>query len=172
MPGGKILMNKRTLATSIAWILTAGGQMAAAWILYDHTASSFRINLGWLIIFISGVFGWLPIFTFRSRGKVDGMSYIDTTVLVDSGVYSIVRHPQYLAGLLINVGAVLITFHWAVIALGILSVGMYYWGAIVEEDQNIGKFGESYQIYMRRVPRFNFLLGLARLITNKSKEDK
>ena len=158
-------MDKKTLLSSILWVFTAGGQLVAAWIFYDPTASSARINLGWLIIFISGIFGWLPIFTFRSRGKVEGKSYIHTTELVDSGIYSIVRHPQYLAGLLINIGAVLITLHWSVIVLGALSVGMYYWGALVEEEKNINKFGESYRIYMRRVPRFNFLLGIARIIS-------
>lgn len=155
-------MKNRTLLTSIVWILTAGGQLIAAWIFYDPSGNSARINLGWLIIFISGIFGWLPIFTFRSRGKVQGRSYINTTVLVDSGVYAIVRHPQYLAGLLINIGAPLITLHWSVILLGLLSVGMYYWSAAVEEDKNIGKFGAAYQDYMLRVPRFNFLLGLYR----------
>ena len=158
-------MDKKTLLSSILWVFTAGGQLVAAWIFYDPAASSARINLGWLIIFISGIFGWLPIFTFRSRGKVEGKSYIHTTVLVDSGVYSIVRHPQYLAGLLINIGAVLITLHWSVIVLGILSVGMYYWSALVEEGKNINKFGESYQLYMDRVPRFNFLLGIARIVS-------
>jgi protein-S-isoprenylcysteine O-methyltransferase Ste14 len=157
-------MKNRTLMTSIAWTLTAGGQLAAAWIFYDPAGNSTRINLGWLIIFISGIFGWLPIFTFRSRGKVEGRSYIHTTELVDSGVYSIVRHPQYLAGLLILIGAAFITFHWSVIILGVLSVGMYYWSAQVEEDKNIEKFGESYQAYMDRVPRFNFLLGIVRLM--------
>jgi len=161
-------MDKKTLLSSILWVFTAGGQLVAAWIFYDPAASSTRINLGWLIIFISGIFGWLPIFTFRSRGKLEGKSYIQTTVLVDSGVYSIVRHPQYLAGLLINIGAVLITLHWSVIVLGILSVGMYYWGALVEEEKNINKFGESYQGYMQQVPRFNFLLGIARKISKNN----
>jgi protein-S-isoprenylcysteine O-methyltransferase Ste14 len=155
-------MKNKILATSILWILTAGGQVLAAWLLYDPSASSDRINLGWLIIFVSGVFGWLPIFTFRSRGKVKGRSYVHTTVLVDSGIYSIVRHPQYLAGLLINIALPLITWHWWVILLGIASAGMYWWSAAVEEEQNLEKFGEAYQAYMERVPRFNFLLGLAR----------
>lgn len=157
-------MKNRTLLTSIVWILTAGGQLAAAWIFYDPTASSARINLGWLIIFISGIFGWLPIFTFRSRGKVEGPSYIYTTVLVDSGVYSIVRHPQYLAGLLINIGMVFITTHWSVIALGVLSVWMYYWSATVEEEKNLEKFGAAYREYQERVPRFNFIWGLIRRV--------
>jgi protein-S-isoprenylcysteine O-methyltransferase Ste14 len=157
-------MKNRILLTSILWILTAGGQLVAAWIFYDPTGSSARINLGWLIIFISGIFGWLPIFTFRSRGKVEGPGYIHTTVLVDSGVYSIVRHPQYLAGLLINIGTLLITWHWLVLLFGVASVGMYWWSAVVEEEKNLEKFGNAYREYQERVPRFNFIWGLIRRV--------
>jgi protein-S-isoprenylcysteine O-methyltransferase Ste14 len=122
------------------------------------------------VIFISGIFGWLPIFTFRSRGEVQGRSYVDTTVLVDSGVYSVVRHPQYLAGLLICIALPLITWHWLVILLGGASLGMYWWSAVVEEEQNLEKFGDSYRDYMGRVPRFNFLLGFWRLVKKAIRE--
>lgn len=163
-------MKNKTLLTSILWVLTAGGQMLAAWLLYDPTASSIRVNLGWLVIFISGIFGWLPIFTFRSRGEVQGRSYVDTTLLVDSGIYSIVRHPQYLAGLLICIALPLITWHWLVIILGVASLGMYWWSAVVEEEKNLGKFGDAYREYMRLVPRFNFLLGIARAASRTARE--
>lgn len=53
---------------------------------------------------LSALFGWLPIFTFRKKGKVQGRGHIQTTVLVESGVYSIVRHPQYLSGILLCIG--------------------------------------------------------------------
>lgn len=155
-------MKKPILLTSIVWTLTAGGQLVAAWILYDPGANSTRINIGWLILFISGIFGWLPIFTFRSRGKVAGRSYVHTTVVVDSGIYSIVRHPQYLAGLLINLAVPLITWHWLVIILGAASIVMYWWSAVVEEEINLDKFGDAYREYQERVPRFNFLRGLYR----------
>lgn len=160
-------MSKKILLSSILWTITAGGQIAAAWLLYDPTANSTRINIGWLIIFISGVFGWLPIFTFRSRGNIQGRSYIDTTALVDTGIYRFVRHPQYLAGLLINIGTPFITWHWLVILLGVLSAIMYYWSTFIEEEKNLEKFGDEYQLYQQRVPRLNFLLGLYRVITEK-----
>jgi protein-S-isoprenylcysteine O-methyltransferase Ste14 len=164
-------MSKKILLSSILWTLTAGGQIAAAWLLYDPAANTTRINMGWLIIFVSGIFGWLPIFTFRSRGNIQGRSYIDTTTLVDSGIYRFVRHPQYLAGLLINIGAALITWHWLVILLGLLSVIMYYWSTFIEEEKNLEKFGDDYRDYQKRVPRFNFLLGLFRVLEKKENKD-
>ena len=164
------MKNKFFLSSSV-WAITAGGQVIAAWLLYDPSMSSTRVNLGWLIIFVSGIFGWLPIFTFRLRGEVKGQSYIHTTVLVDSGIFSIVRHPQYLAGLLINFALPLISFHWLVILLGVFSVGMYHWSAIIEEESNLEKFGEAYKDYMCRVPRFNIILGLLKIIQKSHQTD-
>ena len=164
-------MSKKILLSSILWTITAGGQIAAAWLLYDPAGPCTRINIGWMIIFISGIFGWLPIFTFRSRGNIQGRSYVDTTVLVDTGIYKFVRHPQYLAGLLINIGAPFITWHWLVILLGVLSAIMYYWSTFIEEDKNLEKFRDEYHLYQQRVPRLNFLLGIYRVITKKEIEN-
>ena len=162
------MMIKKSLLTS-GIILTAAfvGQILAAWLLYKPQANALVINLGWIMIMFSAIFGWLPIFTFRARGKIEGRSYINTTVLVDSGVYSIVRHPQYLAGILINIGLSLITFHWLVIVLGILAGVITYLNTFDEEEDNLDKFGEEYRVYQEKVPRLNFLLGLYRLAQRK-----
>ena len=49
-----------------------------------------------LYIFSGLIFGMLPTVEFRKKGGVKkGKSYIHTTKLVDTGIYSIVRHPQY-----------------------------------------------------------------------------
>ncbi|MGB2964759.1 MAG: isoprenylcysteine carboxylmethyltransferase family protein [Anaerolineales bacterium] len=164
------MMIKKSLLTS-GVILTVAfvGQILAAWLLYNPQANALVINLGWIMIMFSAIFGWLPIFTFRARGKIEGRSYINTTVLVDSGVYSIVRHPQYLAGILLNIALPLITFHWLVIVLGIIAWVITYLNTFDEEEDNIDKFGEEYQVYQEKVPRLNFLLGLYRLVQRKRK---
>ena len=160
-------MNRKSLGMGL--ILTAAflGQIAAAWLLHDPQANALVINLGWGIMMLSAVFGWLPIFTFRSRGEIKGRSYINTTVLVDTGVYSIVRHPQYLAGMLLNIALPLITRHWLVVILGIIGAAVTYLNTFEEEKDNLQKFGDVYLNYQAKVPRFNFLLGLFRLIRRK-----
>jgi protein-S-isoprenylcysteine O-methyltransferase Ste14 len=163
-------MNKRGLLTSgIIMTIFFVGQILAAWLLYNPQANSLVINLGWVVILVSAIFGWLPILTFRSRGKVDGPSYINTTVLVDSGIYSIVRHPQYLAGILINIGLSMITFHWLVIILGVIAGAITYLGTFEEETANLEKFGDEYRTYQNKVPRLNFILGLLRAMRGKFK---
>ena len=160
-------MNRKSLIMGL--ILTAAdmGQIVAAWLLYDPQANSLIINLGWVILTLSALFGWLPIFTFRSRGEIKGRSYIHTTVLVDTGVYSIVRHPQYLAGVLLNIALPLITLHWLVVILGIIGAAAIYLNTFEEEKGNLQKFGDAYRIYQAEMPRLNFLLGLFRLILRK-----
>ncbi len=160
-------MNHKSLGMGL--ILTAAylGQIVAAWLLYDPQSNALIINLGWGIMWISAIFGWLPIFTFRSRGEIKGRSYIHTTVLVDTGVYSIVRHPQYLAGVLLNIALPLITQHWLVVILGIIGAAVIYLNTFEEEKESLQKFGDAYLNYQAEVPRFNFLLGLLRLIRRK-----
>ena len=133
-------MSRKMILQSILLTGTAGGQILAAWLLYNPGRNPAVINIGWGFIFLSAIFGWLPIFTFRSLGKIKGKSYTETTVLVDKGIYSIVRHPQYLAGILINIGLSLITSQWLVILLGIISWVIYYQNTFSEEKQNLERF--------------------------------
>ena len=88
-------------------------------------------------------------------------------VLVDSGPYDIVRHPQYLAGILISIALPLIARHWAVALPGLVTIVLYYVGAVQEERSSLAKFGEDYGRYMEKVPRMNFILGIIRLLRRK-----
>jgi len=158
---------KRYWLTPSAIILTlaAGGQLILAFCLYDaHGEIPMIRDAGWRILLVSAVFGWLPILTFRRKGGVKGRGYINTTILVDSGLYRIVRHPQYVAGILLNIALPMITQHWSVLLSGLTALTVYRSDAIEEEKSNIEKFGEEYKRYMERVPRFNFIAGIFRYL--------
>jgi protein-S-isoprenylcysteine O-methyltransferase Ste14 len=116
-----------------------------------------------LYVFSGLVFGWLPVIEFRKRGGVGkGKSYIHTTKLVDTGIYSIVRHPQYVTFMLWAVAGVLLFQHWIVVLLGIPIVPLTYIDLIRADEDAIKKFGDDYKAYMKKVPRANFLLGILR----------
>ena len=157
------MQNKKLLLQGIGLTLAVIGQIICAVVFYDASASSTRINFGWGIMLLSAIFGWLPIFTLRRKGVVEGKSYIHTTVLVDSGVYRIIRHPQYLAGILLNIALFLITMHWSVLLLGLIAIVILYLDTFEEEKNNLEKFGDKYQEYQKRVPRLNFIVGIFRL---------
>jgi len=116
-----------------------------------------------LYVFSGLVFGWLPVMEFRKKGRVrKGKSYIHTTKLVDTGIYSIVRHPQYVTFILWAIAGMLLFQHWIVVLLGIPIVPLTYIDLIKADKDAIEKFGDDYKAYMRKVPRANFLLGIIR----------
>jgi protein-S-isoprenylcysteine O-methyltransferase Ste14 len=121
---------------------------------------------GWICLWISGVFGILPIVTFRRKGGVaKDDSYMKTTVLVDTGIYAIVRHPQMgVTWLLICLGLMLITRHWLSVVLGVPAMALAYLDLLKADQRCVEKFGEAYERYMERVPRVNFVAGIVRLM--------
>jgi len=95
-----------------------------------------------------------------------------TTVLVESGTYGIVRHPQFLGAQLMICAAILITQHWLFALIGVyllLSFVLSKW-VQASEEHLIAKFGDDYKHYMEKVPRMNFLLGIIRLLRRRKKE--
>jgi protein-S-isoprenylcysteine O-methyltransferase Ste14 len=120
---------------------------------------------GWICLWTGGVFGTLPILTLRRKGGVpEGQSYIKTTVLVESGIYAIVRHPQSgVSWLLMCPGLMLITQHWSSVALGVVAMVLVYLDLLKVDQYCIDKFGDAYRRYMERVPRVNVVAGILRL---------
>ena len=163
-------MRRTAMAISgVVLTLAAVGQVVLCFVLYREDGGDIIRNMGWAIMCLSAIFGWLPILTFRRLGGVPkGRSYMETTVLVDRGVYAIVRHPQYLAGVLLGLGLSLIAQHWLVGFLGAIVVIVSYAGTYPEEQALREKFGVRYEEYVKRVPRMNFVLGLLRLLRRKA----
>jgi protein-S-isoprenylcysteine O-methyltransferase Ste14 len=126
---------------------------------------------GVALYFISGiVFGTLPVFEFRRKGGVQkGQSYIHTTKLVDTGIYSIVRHPQYITFILWAFSGMLLFQHWIVILLGVPVIPLTYIDLISADKACIERFGDAYTAYMKKVPRANFLLGIIRRFRKSAK---
>jgi len=106
---------------------------------------------------------FVPMFTLRRYGRVEsGRNYMQTTTVVERGPFSFVRHPQYLGYMFISVTFMLTTQHWLVVALGVPAIVLFYLYSLGEEGRLKGRFGEQYEAYMARVPRFNLLAGAIR----------
>jgi protein-S-isoprenylcysteine O-methyltransferase Ste14/NAD-dependent dihydropyrimidine dehydrogenase PreA subunit len=128
--------------------------------------------LGWVILVFSLPFFLAPVLYFRKRGKSQkGKTLMLTTVIVDSGTYGIVRHPQTLGYIFLMLASILISQHWVAIIIGILISVWSYRYVLKEEKGLIVKFGDDYKKYMQKVPRMNFLLGIVRLIQRRKKAE-
>jgi protein-S-isoprenylcysteine O-methyltransferase Ste14 len=122
--------------------------------------------VGWAVWAVGMILVMAPIILFPRRGDVPKRkSFVHTRRLVDTGIYAVVRHPQYLGGILsIFVATLLFYPHWLFAILGILGTVILYWSTKEEERYLIERFGNDYRAYMRRVPRMNLILGIIRLI--------
>ena len=118
----------------------------------------FAVNEAGLMLSIAG--GALQIWTGELQGLrgLIGLPEITKKVegrLVVEGAFSIVRHPTYLSHTLMFAGVFLLT---GVIAVGIVTLlDFIIINAVViplEERELISRFGEAYEAYKARVPRF------------------
>lgn len=125
--------------------------------------------IGWVVWSFGMVLVMAPIVMFPRRGGVTkNKSYVHTTKLVDTGIYAIVRHPQYTGGIY---AIFLTTFlwypHWLFGVLGAIGTAVIYMGCREEDQRLIEKFGDSYVDYMKKVPRINVFLGLYRSLKRR-----
>lgn len=158
------------IISAVILTLAAVGQIGLSFVYYKENGNAMIRNIGWIILWTSALFGWLPIFTLKKWGRVPkGKGYIHTHTLVDRGVYAIVRHPQYLAGILLGIGLSLIVQHWLVAVLGAVVAIISYAGTFGEEKESKQKFGVAYEDYMRRVPRINFISGIIKAVLVKKR---
>jgi protein-S-isoprenylcysteine O-methyltransferase Ste14 len=155
------------LLSSIAGVLTVA-QIVLAF-FFNQPGLEVLKWAGWICWWTGVIFAVLPIITFRRKGGVArGESYMKTTVLVDTGIYAIVRHPQGgTAWLLLNLGVMLIAQHWSSVVLGLVSMGLVYADTFKADQYCIEKFGDDYKRYMQKVPRVNFVAGIIRLVWHR-----
>ena len=130
----------------------------------------FLVYIGYGFWVLGALFGVLPIIIFRRKGKVKkGDSYVKTTTLVTTGLYAIVRHPQYLAGMIISIALGFLSQHWVVIILVIPTIICTYIDTFNAERKLLVKFGEEYLQYKKQVPRLFPLVGIIILIVRKAR---
>jgi len=125
------------------------------------------VTLTWMVyvgfgICIPAILLWIFAVTeLKKKGMVpEKGSYMDTTTVVSTGIFGIIRHPQYLAYILLNVGIMLFSQNWIALVIAVASSVFLYLGMKEEEGYLINQFGSSYQEYKDRVPKINLFSGI------------
>jgi len=141
-------------------------------VFYNYYSLDFLVYAGWILLVFSVIIIFLAGGEFRKKGGAPkGKSIVHTTVVVDSGIYAVVRHPQYLGFILFVLALVLTSQHWLSVISWIMGSTLFYRDVLREEQLSIEKFGDDYTHYMQKVPGTNLLLGGIRLLRRK-REDK
>ena len=79
---------------------------------------------------------------------------VEKPKFVDSGVYSLVRHPMYLGGLMILLGFLFLKFSLIAFVIWIIYVVLCNWMAGYEEKDLLRILGTEYVEYQRKVPKW------------------
>ncbi len=114
------------------------------------------IALGWLMLLIGAALWIRGVFAFGFDNLALLYVYFpEDGRIVDSNIYSVVRHPVYAAVLRLIIGLGLLNGNANALAFVLLApLGLFGWIRLVEEKELIERFGQSYLDYRARVPAF------------------
>jgi protein-S-isoprenylcysteine O-methyltransferase Ste14 len=119
----------------------------------DYPAHAWAIVLG-AILFSSGL--WLFRRTHKELGKNWSITLEirDKHKLVNSGPYSLVRHPMYSSFLLLALGQAFLLANWVVGLAGLVGFAVLFFLRVGKEERMmLETFGASYGEYMRMTKR-------------------
>ena len=111
----------------------------------DYTANNMTLRLIGLLFYIT--FSWIQIWSYRTLGE----SYSQEIVifknhkLVTKGPFKLIRHPQYLSQILMDLGAGIATLSYIIIPLAIIQIPFVIMRANLEEkllSKHIKEFAE------------------------------
>jgi protein-S-isoprenylcysteine O-methyltransferase Ste14 len=155
--------NAEIIISSVSAIFFIAEIVVCFLLYYNFYAFDIFLYSGWILLLLGLVIMSIPRFELSKRGNIPrGKSWVNTTVVIDTGIYGIVRHPMY-AGWIISILAMMvISQYWITILLGIIPLVVVIYYAYAEDRLNILKFGQIYTEYRESVPMMNFFLGLVR----------
>lgn len=120
---------------------------------------------GVFLLALAAVFIFTPLFLLKKYGRIEGgKTTMQTKAVVDQGLYAITRHPQYVGYIFLVCGFALLSQHCVAVLLAVMGATLFYVQAVREERYCLAQLGEPYEQYLRRVPRFNLVLGIVRLL--------
>ena len=122
---------------------------------------------GVILLFLSIIFWIAPVFALKKYGSIEpGKPYFETQAVVTGGIYSLIRHPQYLAYIFLVSGIALVYQNWITYGLALLAIFLFNIHTLQEEKEMLKKFGWDYKQYCERVPRFNLFINSSKLLRN------
>jgi protein-S-isoprenylcysteine O-methyltransferase Ste14 len=110
----------------------------------------------------------LALLTLHLRGQPGhGQDVTHTAVLVDTGIYALVRHPLYLGWTLAYAAVMAIGQYCLTLLFGFLGIGCVSLICRQEDRRLVERFGPSYEAYQHSVPAMNLPAGLVRWIRRR-----
>ncbi len=151
---------RRSLEIALRMVATALGAAVLCYLIYPETISWGSMGLVHIARWSGAVIGGLGIALMYISLDTLGRNYSSTTEtragseLVVSGPYRWVRHPYYVAAILMVVATTLLADNWIIGGLGIIMIVLLVLRTPIEEEALVREFGDAYTAYQRRTGRF------------------
>jgi len=118
-----------------------------------HDPFSLNQIFSWILLILSAYFGLAGYFLLKRKGN-SVENFENTTLLVKSGVYGLIRHPLYFSLFLLGTGVMMKDITLPTVILGTINLTAVWFTALTEEKEMIEKFGEPYKEYMKETKMF------------------
>ncbi len=109
--------------------------------------------MSWILL-IGSVYPVIAGYILLKRKGKPGRNFETTSLLVKSGIYSLIRHPLYLSIFLFGTGVVMKDPGKLQLILGFVNLIAVYVTARIEEGEMIKRFGAEYRDYMKETKMF------------------
>jgi protein-S-isoprenylcysteine O-methyltransferase Ste14 len=137
------------------------------WMIGNMTSLIVFLVLLWFVPFSINLAFWIGIDIIVFGEVVFALGYLamrehpeKKQTVVDWGIYKVSRHSHALAGIITNLGVIVMGWNlksiiyiilWAYLVLDVIFTHFY---VLMEEKRNIEKFGQEYEGYMNKTPRY------------------
>ena len=130
---------------------------------YDFSGVVILRGIGWILLILAFLLFTLSKSALKQHGAPEeNKSWVFTTVLVQQGIYGVVRHPFSLGWIIMTIGLALVSQYWLSILFMIIQLPVIVFGIFSEEKTNVGKFEAEYINYQKSVPMVNLFKGFVR----------
>jgi protein-S-isoprenylcysteine O-methyltransferase Ste14 len=132
-----LLLATLTLISAILGIFQVG--------TFTYSTGNFTIRLVGLFLYL--IFSWMQVWAYRTLGENYSQEIVilKNHRLVTSGPFRIIRHPQYLSQILMDLGAGIATLSYIVIPLAVIQIPFVIMRANLEEkllEKHLKEFSE------------------------------
>jgi len=117
-----------------------------------HVVSLYQI-IPWVFWVASAFIAISGFYGLKKHGKPDD-EWENTTVLIDRGIFRYIRHPLYSSLILLALGTLLKRVTPLAIVLSSICILFLITASLMEERENLKKFGNAYTNYKRTSMRY------------------
>lgn len=116
----------------------------------DYLPSYETARIVGLIFFL--VFSWVQVLSVKTMGEnySQEILILKNHKLVTTGIFSVVRHPQYLSQILMDLGAAAALLSYIVLPIALLEIPFLIMRAVMEEKLLVKYFKDEFTAYKKK----------------------